>query len=854
MARRSRRGWPLLLVLILASSPAADAGPAAAGGSRALTFDDLVRGRVAVEQVHASWRDLQVGRNGPDRQSARDVKSVADDRGDPIWRLAERRVRESLALTALLRSRWGVEVTEADLAAELSRMASATRSPDRLRELYRALGEDPRLAAEILARDALVRRLARQRFDRDVKIHAAAYRAAERLRDGLASGRIDPWSTHTDRVVITRESFGQPPLIPEQIQDPDDVVSGSARRIGPRRRNDAAFERLLIRAHPQAGSPGEPGEEAGRLLIPVLLDDTPGEERLALYAIRKSRWNEWWSSHRQDDQVDTGPVLFGIESGLPADILSGPAPSTCPVDDRWTSLSTTAAPDGRMAHSAVWTGAEMIVWGGWSGTEALSTGGIYDPVLDTWTPTSTTGVPERRYWHTAVWTGTEMIVWGGSDQGLYLTTGGRYDPAGDAWSATSLTNAPAERASVASAWTGSSLVVWGGFQGTIFGLTFLDDGASYDPGTDSWSPISAIGAPSARRAPSVWIEGSLMVWGGYDGNGHLDDGALYDPNTDSWSAAGSGGSPPSGRESATLVWSGSEVLLWGGEDAGMLLGDGAAYDPSAGTWRPLPSSGGPGPRTLHAAVWAGDRMVVWGGWDGASLLDTGARYAPWSDAWTPATLSGAPGPRDQHTAVWAGDHLIAWGGWDGMSGAGDGGGYEVADLDMDGFGTCDGDCVDTDPATWPGAPQVCDGVNNDCLFPGWPVLAGTNEHDDDGDMLSECQGDCDDGDGSVWATPEEVPELEFLADTQTLEWTAPSEPGSLTVLYDTIRSDSPSDFTASATCTESGGTDLTSVDADLPDAGEVFYFLTLALNSCPAGSGSLGTTSDGTLRTAGSCP
>ena len=34
---------------------------------------------------------------------------------------------------------------------------------------------------------------------------------------------------------------------------------------------------------------------------------------------------------------------------------------------------------------------------------------------DTWTATGTTNAPSRRYLHTAVWTGSEMIIWGGFD-------------------------------------------------------------------------------------------------------------------------------------------------------------------------------------------------------------------------------------------------------------------------------------------------------------------------------------------------------------------------------------------------------------------------------------------------------
>ena len=54
-------------------------------------------------------------------------------------------------------------------------------------------------------------------------------------------------------------------------------------------------------------------------------------------------------------------------------------------------------------------------------------------VADTWD--TVPGVPSARYVHTVVWTGTEMIVWGGSVYvgGVYLNlnTGGRYDPSTD---------------------------------------------------------------------------------------------------------------------------------------------------------------------------------------------------------------------------------------------------------------------------------------------------------------------------------------------------------------------------------------------------------------------------------------
>jgi hypothetical protein len=65
----------------------------------------------------------------------------------------------------------------------------------------------------------------------------------------------------------------------------------------------------------------------------------------------------------------------------------------------------------------------MIVWGGLTGGGTTNTGKRYNPATDSWTNMTTTGVPGARLLHTAVWTGTEMIVWGGYP---VTDTGGRY--------------------------------------------------------------------------------------------------------------------------------------------------------------------------------------------------------------------------------------------------------------------------------------------------------------------------------------------------------------------------------------------------------------------------------------------
>jgi len=63
--------------------------------------------------------------------------------------------------------------------------------------------------------------------------------------------------------------------------------------------------------------------------------------------------------------------------------------------------------------------------------------------------------------------------------------------------------------------------------------------------------------------------------------------------------------------------------------------------------------------------------------------------------------------------------------------------------DNDGDGFADNvDCDDDDATVYPGAPQICDGQNNDC-DDNWPTVPA-NEQDSDGDGSSPCEGDCDD--------------------------------------------------------------------------------------------------------------
>jgi uncharacterized protein (TIGR03382 family) len=61
------------------------------------------------------------------------------------------------------------------------------------------------------------------------------------------------------------------------------------------------------------------------------------------------------------------------------------------------------------------------------------------------------------------------------------------------------------------------------------------------------------------------------------------------------------------------------------------------------------------------------------------------------------------------------------------------------------------DCDDTDATRYPGAPELCDGLDNDCNGSLPPA-----EQDVDGDGQMACEGDCDDGDAGRHSGADEL--------------------------------------------------------------------------------------------------
>ncbi len=317
--------------------------------------------------------------------------------------------------------------------------------------------------------------------------------------------------------------------------------------------------------------------------------------------------------------------------------------------------------DARQFHTAVWTGNEMVVWGGRSG-DYLDSGGVYEPATDTWLPTSLVNAPSPRGSHTAVWADGIVIVWGGYN-GSYLDNGDRFDPVINSWLGMTDTGAPAPRAYHTAVWTGDDMVVFGGADTS----SPLGSGGRYDPVGDEWRGLTTTNAPWPRYDHvMVWTGSEAIVWGGATSFGlppaMTNTGGRYDPITDSWTATSIAGDCPTARYAHVAVWTGSEMIIWADQSH---HDTGGRYDPVTDMWLATSTSDAPGGRSYPSAVWTGTEMIVWGGSaGGGSGLDTGGHYDPTTDSWTPTSPVGAPEPSTWHTAVWTGSEMLVWGGYD----------------------------------------------------------------------------------------------------------------------------------------------------------------------------------------------
>jgi N-acetylneuraminic acid mutarotase len=314
-----------------------------------------------------------------------------------------------------------------------------------------------------------------------------------------------------------------------------------------------------------------------------------------------------------------GTTSSGI-SGVPSpSYLVNSGARFNPSNGRWYPVASASAPTPRLNHRAVWTGREMLVWGGEGliGDRArvgmLNSGGCYDLATDTWRAMDTNGAPLARADHSMVWAGSELLVFGGRTNyndmlGRYtVNTGGRYQPQTDSWTTMTTKQAPSPRQNHATVWTGTEMIVWGGMgQFVTNGQTTLGTlatGARYNPVLNTWLPVSSAPLGITGVVAAVWADQTMLTWNPVKGSG-----ARYDPVSDTWKTIATGGPRVSPATSVGAVWTGSEMLVWFGPDTR----SSTRYSPLTDTWTRVASTGAPRFSLVPASAWTGKGLLLHG--------------------------------------------------------------------------------------------------------------------------------------------------------------------------------------------------------------------------------------------------
>jgi hypothetical protein len=358
----------------------------------------------------------------------------------------------------------------------------------------------------------------------------------------------------------------------------------------------------------------------------------------------------------------------------------------------WSQLPRSPLSD-RFTANVVWTGRWLFVWGGEAGDHGAvqrSDGAVWDRTTGRWEPLPPAPLTGRSQ-AAVVWTGRQVIVWGGYDEsdanGFHVTAdGAAWDPATNTW--TKLPAAPLRaRAGTIALWTGTRMVLLGGHPALQTDDDYsYADGATYDPATRAWRMLPVAQSPAGHRIEwrsAVVTDHGLLAWsiwsvttrvpnpeGSPAGDTTTETNAGgemygYDPTIDRWALVPPA---PDAMPVDEAIWTGTEVIARGDGFVCGLCGGGfrpettRAYAPDSNTWTDLPAD----------PLGADHQVSDWAG--GLFSFNPGGQYGPIkpgdASAWNPTTntwtrLPSAPDgcgaiPAESQRPTFLGGRIAYW--------------------------------------------------------------------------------------------------------------------------------------------------------------------------------------------------
>src|SRR5438046_2240808 len=352
-----------------------------------LSFADRVAYQRAIEDVYWQHRIWPKEQSGP-KPPLEKIMSQAQ---------IEEKVEDYLRNSQALEDYWQRPITPDQLQAEMERMASQTKQPGVLREIFAALGNDPLVIAECLAEPGVAERVITELYGHDSRFHGERKRRAEaELRTHPSVREMKQTSgMYTEMEWIKSDST------PDQdkggsASPEDDAKANGQRRGAPDgvtmtssewqesvEKLAGEFDSMKLggaRPEPalskvEGGAPGTPRqseaatakiktgvlsplrEDEGHYYAVAVTNKGKDQLKLATVAWLKEPLRSWLA--KAETQVPVTMAAVSANYTLP--VISGQSDnsisSVACTDDTWTASIT--SPAGRQNHTAVWTGSEM---------------------------------------------------------------------------------------------------------------------------------------------------------------------------------------------------------------------------------------------------------------------------------------------------------------------------------------------------------------------------------------------------------------------------------------------------------------------------------------------------------------
>ncbi len=287
----------------------------------------------------------------------------------------------------------------------------------------------------------------------------------------------------------------------------------------------------------------------------------------------------------------------------------------------------------RRSHDLLWTGHEMVVWGGANSDRQshLVDGAAFAPPESRWRSLPPSPLSPEQMTR-AVWVKEEMVVL--AEEGVVA-----YGPGPDTWRV--ISNEPMIPPDTGMTVVSEDLA----YAWTTSGIIELDT----NTGTREELPDPGFGGPSTWQGALRVLDGVLYAVG-------LDDGPCAGRLISSWTGTEWRRLPkPTGStsdardcalpgQSATV---GGRLIVWEDEEKSTL-----AFDPLTGAWSEIARIPVPRSEGEIAPVPMENGFLV-AGFSGSAIYDAS------EDVWLPVSLEQ---PSEPDEVVWTGDELLMWGG------------------------------------------------------------------------------------------------------------------------------------------------------------------------------------------------